>query len=125
MIFDTDVFIWMQRGNRRAAALVDATPERFLSVQSYMELLQCAQDRKQQRLIKQFLADLAFTVLPLTESIGHRALIYIEEYGISSGLRAGDALIAATAVENNLSLVSGNARHFRALHDLVLKVFKP
>ena len=125
MIFDTDVFIWMQRGNRRAAALVDATPERFLSVQSYMELLQCAQDRKQQRLIKQFLADLAFTVLPLTESIGHRALIYIEEYGISSGLRAGDALIAATAVENNLPLASGNGRHFRVLNDLVLKVFKP
>ena len=125
MIFDTDVFIWMQRGNRRAAALVDATPERFLSVQSYMELLQCAQDRKQQRLIKQFLADLAFTVLPLTESIGHRALIYIEEYGISSGLRAGDALIAATAVENNLPLASGNGRHFRVLKDLVLKVFKP
>lgn len=125
MIFDTDVFIWMQRGNRRAAALVDATPERFLSVQSYMELLQCAQDKKQQRVIKQFLADLAFTVLPLSESIGHRALIYIEEYGISSGLRAGDALIAATAIENNLSLASGNARHFRALKDLALKVFKP
>ena len=125
MIFDTDVFIWMQRGNRRAAALVDATPERFLSVQSYMELLQCAQDKKQQRLVKQFLADLSFTVLPLTENSGHRALIYIEEYGISSGLRAGDALIAATAVENNLSLASGNARHFRALHDLVLRVFKP
>ena len=125
MIFDTDVFIWMQRGNRRAAALVDATPERFLSVQSYMELLQCAQDKKQQRLVKQFLADLAFTVLPLTENIGHRALIYIEEYGISSGLRAGDALIAATAVENNLPLASGNGRHFRVLKDLVLKVFKP
>ena len=125
MIFDTEVFIWMQRGNRKAAALVDATPERFLSVQSYMELLQCAQDRKQQRLIKQFLADLAFTVLPFTEGVGHRALIYIEEYGISSGLRAGDALIAATAIENNLALTSGNARHFRALKDLALKVFKP
>jgi predicted nucleic acid-binding protein len=86
---------------------------------------QCSRDRKQQHLIKQFLADLNFTVLPLTESIGRRALIYIEEYGISSGLRAGDALIAATAAENNLSLASGNARHFRALHDLALKVFKP
>lgn len=125
MIFDTDIFIWMQRGNRKAASLVDATPERHLSVQSYMELLQCAQDRKQQRIVKQFLADLDFGVLPLTESIGHRALIYIEEYGISSGLRAGDALIAATAVENNLALASGNARHFRALKDLELKVFKP
>lgn len=125
MIFDTDVLIWMQRGNIRAAALVDATPARFLSVQSFMELLQCAQDRKQQRIIRQFLADFAFTVLPLTENVGHRALVYIEEHGISSGLRAGDALIAATAVENNIPLATGNARHFRALKDLELKIFKP
>ena len=125
MIFDTDVLIWMQRGNLRAAALVDATAARHLSVQSFMELLQCAQDRKQQRIIRQFLADFVFTVLPLTENIGHRALVYIEEHGISSGLRAGDALIAATAVENNLPLATENARHFRALKDLELKIFKP
>ena len=125
VIFDTDVLIWMQRGNLRAAALVDATAARHLSVQSFMELLQCAQDRKQQRIIRQFLADFVFTVLPLTENIGHRALVYIEEHGISSGLRAGDALIAATAVENNLPLATGNARHFRALKDLELKIFKP
>ncbi len=125
MIFDTDVFIWMQRGNRRAAALVDGTPARFISVQSFMELLQGARDRQQQRIIRQFLADLAFTVLPLTENIGHRALVYIEEHGIASGLRAGDALIAATAVENTLPLATGNARHFRALKDLDLKIFKP
>ena len=125
VIFDTDVLIWMQRGNLRAAALVDATAARHLSVQSFMELLQCAQDRKQQRIIRQFLADFVFTVLPLTENIGHRALVYIEEHGISSGLRAGDALIAATAVENNLPLATENARHFRALKDLELKIFKP
>ncbi len=64
-------------------------------------------------------------VLPLTENIGHRALIYIEEYTLSSGLRAGDAIIAATAIENNMTLVSSNAKHFRVIKDLKLKVFKP
>ena len=125
MLFDTDIFIWTQRGNRRAAALIERDPVRYLSVQTYMELLQCARDKQQHRLIKQFLADFGFSMLPLAENIGHRALVYIEEYGISSGLRAGDAIIAATATENNLPLVTGNAKHFKAIRDLTLKVFRP
>jgi len=125
VIFDTDIFIWVERGNGKAADLIDASQGRYLSVQTYLELLQCAKDRKQQRLTKQFIADLGFTVLPLTENIGHRALIYIEEYGLSSGMRAGDAIIAATAVENNLPLATGNGKHFKAVKELNLAVFKP
>jgi hypothetical protein len=125
MIFDTDIFIWAQRGNARAANLINSAMERYLSIQTYMELLQGATDKSQQRLVKRFIADLGFQTLPLTETIGHRALIYIEEYGISSGLRTGDAIIAATAVENNLPLSSSNAKHFRIIRELDLKVFRP
>ena len=89
-----------------------------------MELLQCAKDKAQQRIIKRFLSDFSFLVLPFTENIGHRALVYVEEYGLSSGMRAGDAIIAATATENGLPLCSGNAKHFRAVKELELKIFK-
>jgi predicted nucleic acid-binding protein len=125
MIFDTDVFIWVQRGNRKAAALIDGEAGRFLSVQTLMELLQCAKNKEQQRTVKRFLADLGFTVLPLTENIGHRALVYVEEYGISSGMRAGDAIAAATAIENDMILAAGNFKHFRPIKDLQLKIFRP
>jgi predicted nucleic acid-binding protein len=125
MIFDTDIFIWVQRGNDRAAALIDGTKDRFLSVQTYLELLQCARDKQQLRLVKRFISDLRFSVLPLTENIGHRALVYVEEYGLSSGMRAGDAIIAATASENNMPLATGNAKHFKVVKELELKVFKP
>jgi predicted nucleic acid-binding protein len=125
MLFDTDVFIWVQRGNLKAASAINAAADRYLSAQTYMELLQGAQNKAQQRIIKRFVSDLGFVTLPLTENIGHRALIYIEEYGISSGLRAGDAIIAATAVENNLPLCSANEKHYRVIKDLVLKVLKP
>lgn len=125
MLFDTDVFIWVQRGNTKAAALIDAAEERLLSIQTYMELLQGAHDKSQQRLIKRFLSDAGFTTLPLTENIGYRALVYIEEYGLSSGMRAGDALIAATAVENDLTLCTSNEKHYRVIKDLQLKVLKP
>ena len=125
MIFDTDIFIWVQRGNAKAAALIDGTKDRFLSVQTYMELLQCAKDKQQLRLVKRFISDFRFSVLPLTENIGHRALVYVEEYGLSSGMRAGDAIIAATASENGMQLATGNAKHFRVVKELELKVFRP
>jgi len=125
LIFDTDLFIWVQRGNVKAADLIEKTQERFLSVQTYMELLQCAQNKSQHRLVKRFISDFRFTVLPLTENIGHRALVYVEEYGLSSGMRAGDAIIAATATEYGMPLTSCNAKHFKSVRELDLKVFKP
>jgi len=125
MIFDTDIFIWTQRGNKKAAKLMEMSEERHLSVQTYMELLQCAKNKNQHKHIKDFLTTFGFLVLPLTENIGHRASIYVEEYTLASGLRSGDAIIAATAVENNLPLASSNVRHFKMIKDLQLKIFKP
>lgn len=125
MIFDTDVIIWLQRGNKKAADVIEETSERYLSILSYMELLQSARDKKQHAVVKEFLRDFNFTVLPLTENIGHRALIYVEEYALSCNLRASDAIIAATAIENNLPLTSGNLKHFKAIKDLNYKAFTP
>ena len=39
MLFDTDVLIWMFRGMKKAAQLVNTTPERQLSIINYMEIL--------------------------------------------------------------------------------------
>ena len=125
MIFDTDIFIWAQRGNEKAAKLMEKSEVRCLSIQSFMELLQCARDKKQHKYIKDFLTSFDFLVLPFTENIGHRASIYIEEYTLASGLRSGDAIIAATAVENNLPLATSNVKHFKMIKELKLKSFKP
>ncbi len=125
MIFDTDIFIWAQRGNQKAARLINRAEERYLSIYSHLELLQSAKNRQQHGYTKDFLSSFGFIVLPLTENIGHRALIYIEEYALSHGLRASDAIIAATAAENGMILVSSNAKHFKPIKDLKLKVFKP
>lgn len=125
MLFDTDIFIWVQRGNPKAVKLMEKETERFLSVQTYMELLQCARSKIELKNAKDFLSDYEFEILGFTSNIGHRAAIYIEEYTIQQGIRAGDAIIAATAMENNLTLCSSNQKHFKCINDLRLQVFKP
>ena len=125
MLFDTDILVWIQRGNHRAAVLVDREEERCISVLTYMELLQSAREKRQHEYILDFLSEYGFRILPLSENIGHRAAIYIEEYSLFHGLRAGDAIIAATAADNNLTLCTGNHKHYRPIKELKLRVFKP
>jgi predicted nucleic acid-binding protein len=125
VLFDTDILIWIQRGNHRAAALVEGEEERCISVLTYMELLQGAREKRQHELILDFLREYSFRILPLSENIGHRAAIYVEEYSLSHGLRAGDAIIAGTATESGLTLCTTNARHYRPIRELKLRVFKP
>jgi len=125
MMYDTDILIWVQRGNAKAARMVERDSEKSLSIQSYMELLQGARDKDEQGVIRDFVYGFDFAVLPLSENTGHRALVYIEEYALASGMRSADALIAATAVERNLELVTSNTKHFRAVKELRLRAFRP
>ena len=125
MLFDTDVLIWTFRGNDKAAQLIEQTDDRRLSVVTYMELLQGARNRAEIKTIKSFLVAFGMQMLPLTENIGHRASIYLEEYGLKTALSMRDALIAATAVENNITLSTANRKHFRPITELEIKLFRP
>jgi predicted nucleic acid-binding protein len=90
-----------------------------------MELLQGARNKPEAKDIKSFLADMRFRVLPLTENIGHRGLIYIEEYGLTVSMGTADALIAATAIEANESLLTANDKHYKPIKELDLIRFRP
>ena len=125
MLFDTDVLIWVLRGNAKAAKAVDAADTRAVSVVTYMELLQGARDKREVRAIKSFLADMQFQTLSLTENIGHRASIYMEEYGLSVSMGLADALIAATAAEANEPLATANDKHYKLVTELTIKRFRP
>jgi predicted nucleic acid-binding protein len=125
MMYDTDILIWVQRGNAKAARMIEKDQQKSLSIQSYVELLQGARDKVEQKVIRDFIYAFDFSIVPLTENIGHRALVYVEEYALAAGMRSADALIAATAMERNLELVSSNTRHFRAVKELRLRAFRP
>jgi len=125
MLFDTDVIIWALRGNARAAAAIDRADSLELSIVSYMELARGARDKRELHATKMALANLDFQILPLSENIGHRASIYLEEYALKSNIGVPDALIAATAVENGQRLCTANARAYRAIAKIQLEVFRP
>lgn len=124
MLFDSDVLIWFLRGHVRAARAVDDAPDRAVSVVTCMELLQGARDKQEIRTIRSFLAEFGFQVIPLSENIGHRALVYMEEYGLRGGMCMADALIAASAVEHRLTLFTGDRKHYKAINDLETKFFR-
>ena len=124
MLFDTDILIAVQRGHGNAASLINKTDSRQISVFTYMEFLQGAKDRSHLTLGQGFLRDLGFETIPLSGNIGHRAAIYVEQYSLSHSMRAGDAVIAATASEHGLTLATGNAKHYRQIPGLELKVLR-
>ncbi|MBQ9368699.1 MAG: type II toxin-antitoxin system VapC family toxin [Victivallales bacterium] len=125
MLFDTDVLIWALRGSLKAAKEINEDSNRFISAVSYMELMQGARNKREQTLIKRFLSQLGFIVLPITEAVSHRATIFIEENALKSGMQLADALVFATACENSLTLCSANKKHFDGLDSLDAKVFVP
>ena len=125
MLFDTDIIVWVLRGNPRAARFIDDADMRLVSVVSYLELLQGARDSGDIRQIKGFLSDLGFQMLPLTENIAHRAAVLMEQHALKSAFGLADALVAATALEKTLPLATGNKKHFAILSDLEIKAFRP
>lgn len=125
MLFDSDVLIWMLRDHLAALQFVADSNSRALSIVTYMELMQGARDREDLHRVKSLLHDFGFEVIPLSEAIGHRASIYLEEHTLTSGLDMADALVAATAVECNLPLGTANLKHYRPLKDLELRPFRP
>jgi len=95
MLFDTDILIWYFRGNAKAALVLGKASLRQVSIITYMELLQGAQSKKEIKLIRAFLKDFDFKMLPITENISHRASVYMEEYCLKVDMCLADALLAA------------------------------
>lgn len=125
MLVDTDVLIWHLRGMPKATQKLDQLDVLSLSVVTWLELLQGMRNRTELQAVQKSLAMRRATRLPLTEAITDRAVNLMESLTLSHGLQMGDALIAATALEHNLTLLTGNAKHFAAIDRLNLVRFEP
>ena len=125
MLVDTDVLIWNLRGDPAAAEALDSAPGFWLSAVTYMELLQGLRDTRELRLLRQALRYWDARVLHVNEEISARAMFLVEEYALSHNMRMADALIAAGAQYTGLPLFPANARHYRHIDGLDLRIFRP
>lgn len=125
MLVDTDVLIWHLRGYPKATQRLDQLPKLTLSAITYLELLQGMRNRTEQRALQQSLALRQAERLPLTPAITERVIVLMEKLALSHGLQLGDALIAATALEHQLTVLTANTKHFSAVDGLQLERFEP
>jgi|SRR3989339_918677 len=115
-LFDTTVVIDYLRYNSKVTALFDKIQSPAVSVVTVCEVYQGASNRIALNKIKSTLSN--FKVFPLTESISRKLVRLIDQYHLSYGLLIPDALIAATALENNLVLLTSNTKHFLMIKEL-------
>jgi len=123
MVFDTDVLIWAVRRHPLALEMIEGDTSRAVSVATCMEFLVGARNKQELAALRGFLN--RFERLPLTEEIGNRAQLYIEQHTLKIALSPMDALIAATACENNFPLCTANVKHYRAMPSVEVVPFRP
>ena len=85
-----------------------------------LELIVGAQDNRDLSEIDVFLS--AYVIGPLRSSTGTRAYQLLKRYAKSHGLHVFNSLVAATAFEEGLTLVTKNRRHFGMIEGLTLAV---
>lgn len=120
-LLDSDVLIDVSRGRPQAIDYIDALPDTWMISQvTAMELLVGAKDKREIAYLDIFLS--AYPIVPLSDSVGRRAYRLLMEYSKSHGLHVFDSLIAATALEQGLTLVTRNKRHFTMIDSLILQV---
>jgi len=123
-IFDTDVLIDFLQGESGARDLMLRIPRhsRYTTVVNLIELYQGASDRNALKRIKNFVEDSFVAILLLSPTSSQLAVDLVEQHALAHGLRLADALIAAIALTEQATLVSGNERHFRPIASLRLEM---
>lgn len=85
----------------------------------------CWRNRQELAQVKQGLSEANTEIIPITPRICSCASNLIDDYALSDGLRLADALIAATAIEMNLTLLTANTKHFSVINRLKIDHFDP
>jgi predicted nucleic acid-binding protein len=120
-LVDTDVLIDVSRSNDAAIDFLDQLGDSWsISIITALELIVGARNKKEVAQIDQLVA--AYSAIPLTAEIGNSSYDLLRQFAKSHGLRVFDSLIAATAIDEDLTLVTKNKRHFQMISTLKLEV---
>ena len=117
---DTNVFSKVFGNNLLIRQFIESL-DAVIDATIYIECVQGSKSNHEKRLIKKYLSN--FPLLMITPEVSQRAINLIETYSNTHGLLLPDALIAATALENDLTIVTYNVDDFKFVQDL--KWLKP
>ena len=125
MLIDTDLLIWYLRGNEKALEIIENQNGFFVSVVTYIELVQGMRNKKELNELRSAFRDWKTKILYINEDISAKAMFYIERYFLSHSLELADALICATALVNGLPVLTGNDKHYKMINELEIIKFRP
>ncbi len=114
-LIDTNVLSEIFYGNQSVRSFVEGL-DCGIDTVIYIESIQGAIGKRQKESIKSSLAQLRY--YPLTSEIALLAIDLIDRYSSAHGLFLADALIAASAINYELTLVTYNIKHFRFIKEL-------
>jgi predicted nucleic acid-binding protein len=124
-LVDTDVLIWHLRGNPNATRRLDQLSRLMISAITWLELVQGMRNREELQAVQKSFSMRHAERLPLTPAITEHATMLMETLALSHGMQLGDALIAATALEHRLTVLTANIKHFSAVDGLQVERFEP
>ena len=125
MIIDTDILIWYMRGNKKAYDVIEDKNGFFVSVVTYIELVQGMRNKSELTELRRAFREWNTKILYINEEISSKAMFYIERHYLSHSLQLADALIASTALVNGLPILTGNDKHYKMIKELDIINFRP
>jgi predicted nucleic acid-binding protein len=119
-LIDSDILVDYFRHTEAAANYLDSLNDWSVSVVTGLELIAGAKDKREVAEIDLVLG--AYHVVPTNPEIGQLAYNIMKTYGKANGLDPCDAMIAATAIYDGLTLSTKNEKHFRNIEALEIEV---
>ena len=124
MVIDTDVLIWYMKGNEKAYKAIENSKNFFISVVTYMELVQGMRNKNELNNLRRALHAWNSKILYISEEISVKAMFFVEQHYLSHSIQLADALIGATAISYGLPILTGNDKHYKILKDIRIKKFR-
>jgi predicted nucleic acid-binding protein len=118
VILDTNILIEILKNNKQTIKEVEEYDIHHISVITAMELFYGAFNKTELNKLKKFVE--LFHIININEEISDLSKKLVFDYAKSHSLDIPDSLIAATAIINNINLLSYNKKDFKFINNLKL-----
>ena len=117
---DTNLFIAIFKGEAHLKSWVEKSDSAINTI-IYLELIQGAKNKAEVAKIEKYLN--RFELLHFDKAVSQKSIELVRTYSKSHGLMMPDAIVAATCLENDLTLITYNVKDFRFIDGL--KILRP